>query len=494
MIFFEIRKNRKLATRRSPMFEKNRFAKVFMYFGIAFWAAYLLFIGAMLPSAFQESFPGMEPYHILNKGLIIILFLDFLIRFMLPTPIQEIKPYLLLPVPKQRVILAFLADNLFRPINLFWLFLFIPFALISITRFYGLTGVVGYLLGIWLMIVMNSYWSMLICVLKRDKFIHLFWSILVYGILALLEFLPETGFISTLTMNWGEGFILWNPLAFLGVIVLIGLLIYINYQVQQHLIYKELARTEDVKIKHISSYNFLDRYGNVGEYLRLELKMLLRNKAPRSQFWGFFFIMCMFTIALAGNVYGDNSYMNNFICLYCYCILGLMTLSRIMTFEGNYIDGLMVRKESLYNMLRAKYYLQCIFLIIPFLFILIPVCMDTIPLLMSISYLCFTMGAIFLMMMQMAVYNDKTAPLNTSAIGKQRGSNMYQMLIITCAFGLPLLINKALTLFLDETTAYITLIVLGLLGFITHRYWIQNIYVRLMKRKYQNMEGFRNTR
>lgn len=109
MLFFEIRKNRKLATRRSPMFEKNRFAKVFMYFGIAFWAAYLLFIGAMLPSAFQESFPGMEPYHILNKGLIIILFLDFLIRFMLPTPVQEIKPYLLLPVPKQRVILAFLA-------------------------------------------------------------------------------------------------------------------------------------------------------------------------------------------------------------------------------------------------------------------------------------------------------------------------------------------------------------------------------------------------
>lgn len=193
MLFVEIRKNRKLAARRSPMFEKNRFAKVFMYCGIAFWAAYLLFIGAMLPSAFQESFPGMEPYHILNQGLIIILFLDFLIRFMLPTPVQEIKPYLLLPVPKQKVILAFLAENLFRSINLFWLFLFIPFALISITRFYGLTGVVGYLLGIWLMIVMNSYWSMLICVLKRDKFIHLFWSILVYGILALLEFLPETG-------------------------------------------------------------------------------------------------------------------------------------------------------------------------------------------------------------------------------------------------------------------------------------------------------------
>lgn len=73
MLFLEIRRNRKLAARRSPMFEKNRFAKVFMYCGIAFWAAYLLFIGVMLPFAFQESFPGMEPYHILNQGLVIIL-------------------------------------------------------------------------------------------------------------------------------------------------------------------------------------------------------------------------------------------------------------------------------------------------------------------------------------------------------------------------------------------------------------------------------------
>lgn len=38
MLFLEIRRNRKLAARRSPMFEKNRFAKVFMYCGIAFWA------------------------------------------------------------------------------------------------------------------------------------------------------------------------------------------------------------------------------------------------------------------------------------------------------------------------------------------------------------------------------------------------------------------------------------------------------------------------
>ena len=67
MLFLEIRRNRKLAARRTPDVRKEPFCQGFMYCGIAFWAAYLLFIGVMLPFAFQESFPGMEPYHILNQ-------------------------------------------------------------------------------------------------------------------------------------------------------------------------------------------------------------------------------------------------------------------------------------------------------------------------------------------------------------------------------------------------------------------------------------------
>ena len=100
----------------------------------------------------------------------------------------------------------------------------------------------------------------------------------------------------------------------------------------------------------------------------------------------------MFASFLTFNVYGENSLMNDFMCLYCYIVFGIMTLIQVMAIEGNYIDGLMVRKESIYNMLRAKYYLQCIFLLIPFLLCLIPVIKGSMPLLMSLSYLFFAMG------------------------------------------------------------------------------------------------------
>lgn len=494
MLFLEIRKNRKLAAKRNPMYDKNRFAKFLIYLGIAFWAAYLLFLGVMLSFALREGFPNMEPYHILNQVLVFFLVLDFLVRFIFPDPIQEIKPYLLLPVARRKVLGTFLAISGLEPFNLFWLFFFAPFALLTVTRFYGLTGVIGYLLGIWLLMVMNCYWSLLIRVLKKHRFLHLLWAVLVYGILALLEFLPEKGWVSRFCMDWGEGCILWNPLSFLAVLAGIAVLVYINYRVQLRMIKMEVARTETTKVSRRNWTGFLDRFGTIGDYMRLELKLIFRNKLPRNQFWGFMVLMGMFAAALAFQVYGDDSYMNNFVCLYCYCILGTMSLNQLMSAEGNYIDGLLVRKESIYHLLRAKYYIHCTFLILPFAFSLIPVIEGSIPLLMSVAYMLFTAGVVFAAMMQVAVTNSKTTQLNQTAIGKQQPNNMYQFITAIDAFTVPLLINKLLALMLGEEAAYWALIVLGLAGIVTHRWWLKNIYQRMMKRKYQNLEGFRNTR
>ena len=186
--------------------------------------------------------------------------------------------------------------------------------------------------------------------------------------------------------------------------------------------------------------------------------------------------------------------MNDFMCLYCYIVFGIMTLSQIMAIEGNYIDGLMVRRETVYNMLRAKYYLQCISLVIPFLLCLIPVIKGSMSLLMSLGYLCFAMGPVFACLMQMAVYNDKTMPLNVSMMGKRQNANKYQSIVSIAAMIVPLLIYRLLTVLFEPDTAYTVMIVIGLAVFFTHRYWIYNIYVRFMKRRYSNMENFRNTR
>jgi hypothetical protein len=44
------------------------------------------------------------------------------------------------------------------------------------------------------------------------------------------------------------------------------------------------------------------------------------------------------------------------------------------------------------------------------------------------------------------------------------------------------------------TYTYIFMCVLGLAFVVTNHIWIRNIYNRMMKRRYENIEGFINTR
>ena len=86
-----------------------------------------------------------------------------------PAMSQEIKPYLLMPVKKNKLVDTLLLQSGISSYNFFWFFLIIPFALLTIIRFYGLTGILCYLCGIWLLMVMNSYWYLICKTLLNEK-------------------------------------------------------------------------------------------------------------------------------------------------------------------------------------------------------------------------------------------------------------------------------------------------------------------------------------
>ena len=490
-----IKQNQKLAEKRNPAFDTNRFAKFLMYFMIVYWAALFLFFGVMLPVMFEELVPNMEPYHIMNQGILYVMLADFLMRFMAqPSVSQEIKPYLLMPIKRKKLISLLLLKSGLDSYNFLWFFVYVPFAFLTIIRFYGFGGMFLYLLGIWLIFVFNNYWYLLCKLLLGEKTLWLLLPTAIFGALGAAEFLLDGLPISRFTMDLGEGFIEGNPLSFLFMLACIGVMFFINLKLQQRMIYNELSKKEDTKIKRVSEYKFLDKYGEVCEYIRLELKLIARNKTVKTQFRMGLILMLGFSFALAFTDVYDGSYMTSFICLYNYAILPIMTLGQVMSFEGNYIDGLMSRKESIFNLLRAKYYLTTLIILVPFLIMMFPIAKGKITLLTAIAYLIFVVGFVFFMLLQLAVYNTRTLPLNANLMKSNKSSNWIQGLITGGAFMLPLLIDKLLSGLLQEEVAHIILILLGL-GFIaTHNLWIKNIYKRFMKRRYKNMEEFRASR
>ena len=283
---------------------------------------------------------------------------------------------------------------------------------------------------------------------------------------------------------------------FVIVAAAIAVLWFVNRIVMQGLVYSELNKVEDttVKVRSVSEYRFLDRYGEIGEYMRLELKMLLRNKVCKTSLRSITIVVVAFSLILSFTEAYDSTGMKNFIMIYNYVIFGIMFLLSVMSYEGNYIDGLMSRKESIYSLLRAKYILYSVAILIPFLLMTPAMVTGKLTILSCLAWALFTAGAIYFCLFQLAVYNNRTLDLNTKLTNRQNMGTGLQNVISFAAFGLPLLLNFVLKIWLGETITNIILIVVGLGFILSSRFWLKNVYHRFMKRRYKNLEGFRDSR
>lgn len=476
------------------MYEKNRFGQFFIYLGIALWIGYLMFFAVFF--AFTLNGESVEPYHLINGVLILFLIMDFCLRIPFQkTPSQEIKPYLLLPIPRRKLIDMLLIRSGLSGFNFFWLSFFVPFAILTVARFYGVTGVLTYSLAIWMLMLANNYLFLLCRTLIAGHKAWLALPVGLYGGWLAAMLIPEESPLLTLFVDLGEGFITGQLLTFAGCGAVIAALWYTNHRILQKTLYNEINKVEDttVQVKSVSEYRFLDRYGQLGEYIRLELKLLLRNKICRNQLYMVLGCTSMFSLIL-GFTDTYTGLGKDFFIIYNFQLMAVMFLSTLMSYEGNYIDALLIRRESIYTLLRAKYLFYSAAQLIPFLLLTPGMVKGSISLPLCLGWLFFTPGPIYCLLFQMAVYNSKTIDLNTKMMsGKNVGSGM-QNFVSGASFIVPFVFYFLATLLVGETYAPWLLMAIGLVFILASPWWLKQVYRRFMKRRYQNLEGFHQSR
>lgn len=492
-LFFLLRKNTKLSEKRNPMFEANQYGKLFGYIAIAILGIEFIALGTFLGwLAAKEAAPEMLFY-----VMPFLLILDFGMRFMTQqTPMMLVKPYLLTPISKYTAIECFLVNQVLDLGNLFWMVIFLPYVFIVWCGGVSFWTALGILFLLLLMVVVNSQWYLLVRTLVNQS---MWWWALpaaFYGLLiGPFFFLPDklldkyTDFIADSFEAMGS---LWW--LFLIFAVLFIVLFAINRQLQMRLVYSEISKVSKTKLKTVSEFKALERFGQIGEYLKLELKSVMRNKAIRTRFLQAVILPTMFSLAIAFLDIYKTSFERNFFCLYAFIFFGAANLVKIMCPEGNYIDLLMVYKENILTLLRAKYYFYCTVLLLPMLITLIPVFTGKFSILMILAYLFTATGPVYFMLFQLAVWNKQTLPLNDKITGKNQMENKWQAIASMVAMFVPVILVLILQAVFDENVAYLTLIVIGLAFTLTESYWLRNIYSRMMKRRYTNLEGFHATR
>lgn len=490
-LFKLLRQHRKLAERRDPMFYTNKAARWIIGVVMGLMMLYLLMFAILFALGANDS-KSHTALEFIFGVMPFILSIDFGVRFIgQQTPSQIIKPYVLLPIPRYACIDSFVINSLMSWGNLLWFVMLVPYCLMSVVFSYGFGASLSLLLLYYLLILADSQWYSICRTLVVGSPLWWVLPILVYlgvySVWIVTDFNTFTNFYSSI----GRGLEHGNLLPHLVALMLLVSLSLVNRRLQYNNVWREMGKQKVTKMKTVSHFTALDRFGEIGEYLKIEIKSLMRNKNPRKSFTFAVVIVLILSLLVSFTDIYDSTAMTNFWCFYNYVVFGAMLLIRIMSYEGNYIDALMVHKENILKLLTAKYYFFCGLLVFPFILMIPMVVVGKWNILMLFSYGIFTAGFQYFILMQLAVYNKQKLPLNENFISKSGVENNYiQVVVQMVTFIVPMVVISILEALLKEEVAWLIMMAIGL-GFIsTHKLWLANIYRRMMKRKYEHLMAF----
>lgn len=488
-----LRRISKLEEKRSPLYNQGKITKCLTYLSVAFVAIYLLFLSVTLALASHE-LRRVTAYEFMYCFLPFLCILDFSFRFVFQTtPAQQVKPFILMPIKRMDCIDYFVIQQLRSLGNLIWMILYIPFAIMAIVFVEGIGTTLLFLLGLYVIeLTVCQLYSITRSLINSNAL----WTLITIP-LALLVFLPSffcstftlASILSALTDSYAKlGNLLCNMnLLVWGVLLaILAICIQANRMIQYRLVYSELT----LESQHVKANTRISesRYGVTGKLAKIEMLSIIRNKNVRKSFLTANILILLFSFLCAFTQMYDDIGMTTFWIIYNFDILGMMSLLRTMTFEGNYIEALMMGHCTLKRLIETKYYVFSAYLIVPFIMMLPLVFTGKISFFLLFSLLLFTVGPINLLYLQMAVHNKQTQPLNEKFTGKIKIENNWRALVIqTICLTVPLFLIKLLSLFISTNFIALTLGTIGIIFIYFHKRIINNIYSRLMARKYDNI-------
>jgi len=270
---------------RSASFQTNLALKILMAFG----ALYMIFVfsgmGVFAYVGLKKS--GFEPLETINRFMIYYIILDLVIRYFLQKmPIINIKPLLLMPFNKSKIVKFAFGKTALSFFNILHAFFFIPFSIILIVKGgYNPLGVLLWHIGIICLIYLNNFLNVMLnditgAVLTIALLFAGFGALQYYNIFNITDYsLPFFhGFYTTYWM--------W-----LIPLVAIVLIIRFSYNYFIKMLYLDAGLASKTQTATTENLEWLDRFGKISVFLKNDIKLIKRNKRSKmTVFMSFLFL------------------------------------------------------------------------------------------------------------------------------------------------------------------------------------------------------------
>ncbi len=267
---------------RSTLWKRNLGTNIFL--GIMFFLMMLNFlsISLFIDRFIEETHHGINPVEFINQYIIYYLFIDLLLRLVFQKNHgMIIKPLLIHPVDKLSSANFILTKSIFSIFNLLAVILLVPFAVKNYSNFENGISFFNWLFSALALILTNCYLTVL---LKRGSSISAKYIILSGVLLGTpitlteLEIIDALSVSSTLFKSFSQSVVYPLVLWYLATLVYYSNLQLVKNQLRLDKIQQSVKRFDVIGGK----YSILNRFGEIGLYAALELKLLLRHKRSRA--------------------------------------------------------------------------------------------------------------------------------------------------------------------------------------------------------------------
>jgi len=469
---------------------RNVAVQIFMGLIVLYLLGVAIFIGVFLQSILEAAFPEQDVVTVFCGFILYYFFLDIIFRFLwqdLPT--LTVQPYLVQNIKRRQLVQFLNLRSLFSFFTLLPLFLFVPFALSVIQRQYGSVVSLAFVVTIISLILFNHF---LVLFIKRKTILSNWWLV---GFFVIVLLLIAGDYFKIFSVSNMSAIIfkqlLKTPLLCVTAIVLAVAAFYNNSRFLQNNLYlDDLVKSPGHRAS--AEYQWLQRFGSVGNLIAVDLKLILRNKRPRSLllfsciflFYGFIFYKPVsfdnndFGFLLFGGIFVTGMFMTNY---------GQF----LFAWQSSHFDGLLAANVPLKIYLKSKFILLTGFCTVALLLSLFYGFINWKIIPVQIAAYFFNIGIHSLIAVYIGTYNYKGLDLSKGVSFNYQGTGVVQFLYAIVIMIIGFILYLPFAMLISSWAGIITVGLLGFISLLLQDWWIDKLTIQFQKRKHKMLEGFR---
>ena len=474
---------------RSASFGKGLAIKILMVFLALYFISIFLGLGVLLYPGLKKTFPDQDPLYIVNSILFYWIIGDLVFRFFFQKlPVMAVKPLLVLPVKRRKIVNYVLGKSVTSFFNFLPLFAIIPFGITLLTEGYPTVSVLTWMFTLILVSLIINFLNFIIESFSSEIELSFLPIISIVGGLFALNYFNIISFSQIFSNGFNA---VYNTpiLIVIPVLILIGLYV-LNFKLLRKKLFLDSGLKEKVKEIETSNLDWTKNFGAIAPFMQLDLKLIWRNKRTKSSVF-----MVVMGLLYGLVFYPQPMYLNMpwffaFIGIFSTGIFLINFGQFIPAWDSSYYKLLMSQNIKYEQYLQSKFTLMALSVVILFVLGIPYVFFGWKILLAHFAAAIYNVGVNTHVILYGGSFNRKKIDLSQKAAFNYQGTGAVQWLIGIPLLFIPMGIFALFYFLIGFELGYLVLAILGILGIVFHQKIMKGITAKYVQSKYKMIDAF----